>query len=572
MSDSYNNSAWDKWGNDTSNDWSSWGKNADDAGAGGKDDRWGSKSNGDNWGNNNWNSSSDDKWNTNSDAKWNSNSDDKWGNKSYDDKDKSPTDKSYDDRWGKESWFNPDYNAAKKEEEAELNRLLMDLQNEDDEEVGGNGGLSKGCLDSDVHVLANPGNHEIVVWDTWEKCAQGIPDALIHEMQTVAGFARPTPIQAYVWPCLMRKEDLIGVAKTGSGKTLAFLIPMFIQIKIDNMRTDNAFDKDWRASPWAIVISPTRELCQQINEETEKFGKPVDIRTRLIYGGNQDRRDQLELAKRRNPHLVVCTPGRMADYVSSNDIEVDRCKFFVLDEADRLLDMGFEYQLRQIMCDAPSDRQSLLFSATFPKSLKKLARQFTYRDAIHIQVGSADPLTGNSDIFQSVVECRNPRDKTNQLWNILNERTDGYGHFKDDSKFLVFCRSKRSCSDLAWDFENQKFPVCCIHGDVKQSMREWALQQFRNAEKRIMFATDVASRGLDIDNITHVINYDCAENIETHTHRIGRTARAGKKGEAITFMLPDENWVAGIVVQTMKKAGQQVPHELLAKAKCGRYY
>ncbi len=223
----------------------------------------------------------------------------------------------------------------------------------------------------------------------------------------------------------MKKEDLIGVAKTGSGKTLAFLIPCFVHIKLAALEDGNAFDNESRAAPWAVVVAPTRELCLQIKAEAVKFGKPAQIRTCIAYGGNQDRREQLAKMQWENPHLVVCTPGRMADYVNNSDVKMDRCAFFVLDEADRLLDMGFELDLRTLIADAKEDRQSLLFSATFPSALKQLAKVFTYRDAIHIQVGTEDPLTGNSDITQSVRFPRDQKEKENLLWETFGKHMDG---------------------------------------------------------------------------------------------------------------------------------------------------
>ncbi|CAD7955124.1 unnamed protein product [Amoebophrya sp. A120] len=520
-------------------------------------------------------------WGDNNGQKWNDWKDDKKSWDDWGDKKSSWNDKKWDDNddWNKNSssssWGGSGSGYNKKEDDKKYEKKVMEpgmgfdfkaaalLDKEEDPDKF----ESEECCDTDeVHIVTNPlfdddGNpREPDVWDTFEKCAVAMPDGLLDLMTKgkVASFTKPTTIQAHVWPILMECHDLIGVAKTGSGKTLAFLIPMFIQMKVQEIDSEVK-----RGSPWGIVLSPTRELCQQIFEECTKFGRGADIRCCISHGGDNNRKSQQWAIENDFPHIIIGCPGRTQDFMNADPpvFVADEVRTVVLDEADRMLDMGFEWELRQITDKCPEERQSLLFSATFPNSVKALAQQFVYREAFHIQVGSKDPLTGNKDITQI---CKFPEDyrkKDDCLHDILQEAAVDEG--AGGMRVLVFCKSKRSCSEKCRTFGRWGFECGELHGDCSQSQRDWALKAFKNGETTVLFATDVASRGLDVRGVTHVVNYDVAESKETHTHRIGRTGRAGAKGKAYTIVEPSELGMVKGIISTMKKAGQEVPEELL---------
>lgn len=354
-----------------------------------------------------------------------------------------------------------------------------------------------------MHIKSD--HTQVVRWATFAEVAfpAELKDILCNG--DVASFVKPTLIQQFVWPASMRKEDIIGVAKTGSGKTLAFLLPAFIHVKLQESK---GVVTDQGHGPLCVVIAPTRELCQQIYDEARKFGMPAGIETAVAYGG-QNRREQLGAFHYQSPQIAVCCPGRFKDFVEAGDVSVQNVDYVVLDEADRMLDMGFEQDIRAILSHFQEDRQSMLFSATFPDEVKVLARKMCYGDALHIQIGSSDSLTGNSDIDQEVRFVNRDSEKANLIYQEVSENWDAEaGWWKTgDFKYLVFLNTKRECAQMASDFTKWGVKSCELHGDLDQRRREKSLEQFKDGTCKLLFATDVASRGLDVKGISAVFNY-----------------------------------------------------------------
>ncbi|KAK3251768.1 hypothetical protein CYMTET_38900 [Cymbomonas tetramitiformis] len=350
----------------------------------------------------------------------------------------------------------------------------------------------------------------------------------------------PTPIQAQSWPVAMRGDDLIAVAKTGSGKTLGFLLPA-----LHTIQTGSAGSK----GPYALVIAPTRELAMQIHEQAQKYGKCVGLRSCCVYGGVPKGGQLAEL--RTNPQLVVGTPGRLNDLLQS--IGLANTRYLVLDEADRMLDMGFEPQITTIIQVIPPEtRQTLLFTATWPKSVKKMAAKYLKDAVMHINIGSTEELAANTAVSQ-VFHKLNDGEKDEQLYKVIEAMAD-------TDKMMVFANTKRRIDNLAKTFYHYGASTCAIHGDKTQAERDASLAQFIKGEVYVMVATDVAARGLDIHDVTHVVNYDMPRDVENYVHRIGRCGRAGKTGSSITFWNEDyDRECAPALVKIAEEAGQVVP-------------
>mmetsp|Transcript_77442 Transcript_77442/g.160937 ORF Transcript_77442/g.160937 Transcript_77442/m.160937 type:complete len:659 (+) Transcript_77442:3-1979(+) len=356
------------------------------------------------------------------------------------------------------------------------------------------------------------------------------------------GFAAPTPIQAYCWPVAEEGRDLVGIAKTGSGKTLAFLLAPFT--KFLGARADSR-------GPNMLVIAPTRELACQIQAEAEKFGRKIGITSSCVYGGAPRGPQLREL--RHGRHLVVGTPGRLNDFMEQGQLRLENCTFLVLDEADRMLDMGFEPQIRTLIQAIPQGRQTMMFSATWPREVRMLANDYLNRP-VHVQIG-AHEATANKDITQEVYICRSGRDKMAKLMEIL-------ARCSPTDRVIIFTNMKKLCEELARDLWHERVNCVTIHGDREQRERDQALHSFKTGRAPILVATDVAARGLDIKGVSMVINYDAAATTQDHIHRIGRTGRAGVPGVACTFLDYKEGKQAREVMQTMEKVGQQIPQEL----------
>ena len=383
-------------------------------------------------------------------------------------------------------------------------------------------------------------------------------DPLLLENIKLARFTRPTPVQKYSIPIISNGRDLMACAQTGSGKTGGFLFPvlseMFKNGPSPKPEEANRFSRG-KAYPTALILAPTRELASQIHEESKKFIYRSWVKSCVAYGGADISNQIRQLA--RGCDLLVATPGRLNDLLERGKISLKNIKYFVLDEADRMLDMGFEVQIRYIVedCDMPpaDQRQSLLFSATFPKEIQHLARDFL-SDYIFLSVGKVGSTSEN--ITQKVLYVEN-EDKESTLLDILAaDEESGSG------LTLVFVETKRMADILSDFLYSNNFPANSIHGDRTQREREKALELFKSGRAPILVATAVAARGLDIPNVTHVINYDLPGDIDDYVHRIGRTGRAGNTGVATAFFNRGNRNIARDMVDLLEEAKQEVPQFL----------
>jgi len=366
-------------------------------------------------------------------------------------------------------------------------------------------------------------------------------------MSVCQGFTTPTPIQAQCWPIIASGRDIIGVAETGSGKTLAFSLPALAHMLY---RYDNPV-KGIPANPIMLVLSPTRELAMQTQVVMEKAGKDCYIRSVCCYGGVP--KWEQKRALRWGVEVVVATPGRLKDLVSMGCVSLAGVSYLVLDEADRMLDQGFEEDIRHIIGMTHKDRQTCLFSATWPEAIRQLAQEFL-TDPIKVTVGS-DDLSANKRIKQ-IVEVIDERDKTTKLLSVLEKYNN------NNQKIIVFVLKKAEAHDIEDELWHKGYKVQSIHGDKSQWDREYALKQFKNGAINILVATDVAARGLDIPDVEFVVNYSFPQTIEDYVHRIGRTGRAGKDGIAHSFFHRGDSKLAGCLVKVLKDANQEVPQEM----------
>lgn len=362
------------------------------------------------------------------------------------------------------------------------------------------------------------------------------------------GFVEPTPIQAQGWPMALKGRDLIGIAETGSGKTLAYLLPALVHVSAQPPLVRGE-------GPIVLVLAPTRELAVQIQEEALKFGSFTKIRSTCIYGGAPKGPQIRDL--QRGVEIVIATPGRLIDMLEAQHTNLRRVTYLVLDEADRMLDMGFEPQIRKIISQIRPDRQTLYWSATWPREVETLARQFL-RNPYKVIIGSQD-LKANQSI-QQVVEVVTETEKYNRLIRLLKEVMDG-------SRILIFMETKKGCDQVTRQMRMDGWPSLSIHGDKNQAERDWVLAEFKSGRSPIMTATDVAARGLDVKDIKCVINYDFPSSLEDYVHRIGRTGRAGAKGTAITFFTHSNAKFARDLIKILQEAGQVVSPALSAMAR-----
>ena len=377
-----------------------------------------------------------------------------------------------------------------------------------------------------------------------------------------AGFTEPSAIQARAWPAALVGSDIVAVAKTGSGKTLGFLLPIFHRIFIHavprGITGDVKEPKRGVSSPLCLILSPTRELAMQIHRESVKFGSCLKIHSECVYGGTNVGA-QIKKLLEVNPQILISTPGRLCDLLERKTaLSLSHCRFCVLDEGDRMLDLGFEKQLNQIMDTLPQQRQTLFFTATWPKTVRSLARKFLREQEtqeIFIGDGENGDLAANKAVTQTFVEAQDD-EKDKKLYDILCG-------LDETAAVIVFTNTKRRADYVSNMFWREGFATCAVHGDKPQHERDASLQKFMTRERNVMVATDVAARGLDIKGVTHVINFDMARDVETYVHRIGRTGRAGEIGEAITFWNPDYDKVCSpALVAIAKNAGQSVPEFL----------
>ncbi|KAL7936683.1 P-loop containing nucleoside triphosphate hydrolase protein [Trichoderma chlorosporum] len=378
----------------------------------------------------------------------------------------------------------------------------------------------------------------------------------------MARYKVPTPVQKYSIPIVMGGRDLMACAQTGSGKTGGFLFPILSQAFIHGPSAVPAnaagqFGRQRKAYPTSLILAPTRELVSQIYDESRKFAYRSWVRPCVVYGG-ADIGSQLRQIE-RGCDLLVATPGRLVDLIERGRISLCNIKYLVLDEADRMLDMGFEPQIRRIVEgeDMPNvaDRQTLMFSATFPRDIQMLARDFL-KDYVFLSVGRVGSTSEN---ITQKVEFVEDIDKRSVLLDILHTHAGGLT--------LIFVETKRMADSLSDFLINQSFPATSIHGDRTQRERERALEFFRNGRCPILVATAVAARGLDIPNVTHVINYDLPTDVDDYVHRIGRTGRAGNTGIATAFFNRGNRGIVRELIDLLKEANQEIPPFLEAIAR-----
>ena len=328
------------------------------------------------------------------------------------------------------------------------------------------------------------------------------------------GYQCPTPIQEQAIPAIFQGRDLFGIAQTGTGKTAAFALPILQMLTTDRDRTQK---RDVRA----LVLAPTRELASQISEEFYLYSKGMNLRQLTIYGGVSQRPQTQALQK--GVDIVVATPGRLLDLIQQRFISLNRIEYFVLDEADRMLDMGFINDIKKIISKLPERRQTMLFSATTSPEVKNLAATFLTNP---MQVNLAPVATPPSLVSQKVYHVAQENKKL-LLAHLLQDELV--------TQALVLTRTRRGAEKVAKDLTRQGIKADAIHGDKSQNAREKALKAFKNNSIRVLVATDVASRGIDVNKLSHVINFEIPEEAETYVHRIGRTGRAEQIGAALSF-------------------------------------
>ena len=332
-------------------------------------------------------------------------------------------------------------------------------------------------------------------------------------------YQNPTPIQSKAIPELMNGRDVLGVAQTGTGKTAAFALPILHKLYKDRK-------SEGSISPRALILAPTRELAIQIAQECKAYGKYLHLRQTLVYGGVSQKPQVKALS--RGVDIVIATPGRLLDLINQQCLRLDQVEFFVLDEADRMLDMGFLPDINKVISKLSKSRQSLLFSATMPSAIANLARKILVNP---LSIEIAPQATPIERIQQNVYHSHSG-DKTDLLISILSD--------PKMSRVLVFTRTKHRANRVAEKLAKSGIKADAIHGNKSQSARQLALKKFRGGNVRVLVATDIAARGIDVDSVSHVINYELPNEPENYIHRIGRTARAGADGVALSFCDPSE--------------------------------
>jgi superfamily II DNA/RNA helicase len=390
--------------------------------------------------------------------------------------------------------------------------------------------------------------------DTFEELDLG---EIIQNNVQLARYTIPTPVQKFALPIVMKKRDLMACAQTGSGKTAAFLVPILAEVyqngplpKIDNGSDggNNRYSSR-KQYPIALVLAPTRELACQIYDEARKFAYRSHVRPCVVYGGADIGAQIRDL--QRGCHMLVATPGRLVDLMERGKVGVDQIKYVILDEADRMLDMGFEPQIRRIVeqdtMPKTGERQTLMFSATFPKEIQMLARDFLH-NYVFLAVGRVGSTSEN--ITQKVVWVEED-DKRSFLLDLINAGPE--------SLTLVFVETKKGADALEHFLYGEGYPATSIHGDRSQREREEALKTFRHGRTPILVATAVAARGLDIPNVKHVINFDLPSDIEEYVHRIGRTGRVGNLGLATSFFNDKNKNIVRDLCELLIEAHQEVP-------------
>ncbi|KAB0793295.1 hypothetical protein PPYR_12915 [Photinus pyralis] len=377
---------------------------------------------------------------------------------------------------------------------------------------------------------------------TWAQC--GVSTKELNILKKL-GFEKPTPIQTQAIPAIMSGRDLIGIAKTGSGKTLAFLLPMFRHI-LDQPALEET------DGPVSIIMTPTRELCMQIGKDIKRFTKSLNLHAVCVYGGTGISEQIAEL--KRGAEIIVCTPGRMIDMLAANGGKVTnlrRVTYIVLDEADRMFDMGFEPQVMRIIDNVRPDRQTVMFSATFPRQMEALARRILQKP-IEVQVGGRSVVC--KDVEQQVVVLEEEQ-KFLKLLELL-------GLYQEHGSILVFVDKQENADILLKELMKSGYNCMSLHGGIDQFDRDSTIVDFKSGKVKLLIATSVAARGLDVKQLNLVVNYDCPNHYEDYVHRCGRTGRAGNKGFAYTFITPEQERYSGDLIRAFELATVTVPDSL----------
>ena len=394
-------------------------------------------------------------------------------------------------------------------------------------------------------------DNEMAVTDEFDSSANWKPYLTFDELDVpakvahaTAKFSKPTPIQSICWPVLLKNRDIIGIAETGSGKTFGFGLPAINHLhKVGQSKL-----------PSILVMTPTRELALQIQEQFKLFGENIKCRTLCVFGGipKREQRDTLKAGV----DVIIACPGRLADLMQEGSCSLSNVSYVVLDEADRLLDSGFEKEVRQILSSTKSSRQSAMFSATWPSAVEKLAAEYLSKP-VKVTIGSID-LGANANVTQ-IVEVIDPMQKERRITQLLKEY-----HSSRTNRVLIFALYKKEAARIEQSLRRSGWNCICIHGDMSQDARSKSFYDFKSGKVPLLIATDVAARGLDIPNVEYVINYTFPLTIEDYVHRIGRTGRAGNKGISHTFFTLHDKARSGELVNILKQTNQSVPADLMA--------
>lgn len=335
------------------------------------------------------------------------------------------------------------------------------------------------------------------------------------------GYTTPTSIQQQAIPHAVTGQDILGLAQTGTGKTAAFALPIL-------QRLYNGEGSKGYKHIRALVITPTRELAVQIDDSFESYGRYTGLTHQVIFGGVSQHAQTLAL--RNGTDVLVATPGRLLDLISQGYVYLDHLEIFVLDEADRMLDMGFIHDVRKLVKMLPKQKQTLLFSATMPADISQLADSLM-QNPVRVEV---TPVSSTVETIEQAVFFVEKKNKNNLLVHLLNE--------KKKERTLIFTRTKHGADKIAKELRKAEIRADVIHGNKSQNARQSALQNFKTGKSKVLVATDIAARGIDVDNLEHVVNYDLPDVPETYVHRIGRTGRAGASGKAVSFCDPREEF------------------------------
>lgn len=422
----------------------------------------------------------------------------------------------------------------------------------------------------EVHVEGTGLGDVVSGWPHFEDVQ--FASKLVDELRA-AGFKQPSPVQRYAWPVARCRRDILALAETGSGKTLAFLLPVFDRLLSEKRQAS--------VDVSAVILTPTRELAEQIVTAATRFGSSSRMRTLGIYGGAPHWK-QLQPLRTQPPQCLVCCPGRLIDFLERGQICLDRVLALVVDEADRLLDMGFEPQVRQIMSWMPGDRHSMCFSATWPEEIRKLAGFLLREDYVTVRIGrNVDPVA-NSSVQQIIEIYPDVPAKEQALLELLMSQPQEWGLFSKappknmngelGGSVLIFCTTRNSVDRLHPLLEDWGVLCASTHSLLDQNDREQALADFRKGGVPVLVSTDLVARGLDISTVKLVINFEPPHSAqpEDYVHRIGRTGRAGRQGTSVTYLMPLEANQAAAIVEVLHRAGLAPSEEVAELASRAR--